>query len=265
MSTSTVPATSSPAIRSLRPGRWYHIAATYDGSLPAAERVKLYVDGVLDTVASETSSAIPNYASPLTLGTLNADYHASLDGWIDDTRIYRQALTAEAIQRVKLTPTVAITDVPSTSEEGTAITLGSSIAYPDPEETYTYAWSVEKNGAAYLTGADTSFTFTPDDDASYVVSLKVTDSAGYETTVTETIAVANVAPTLTLTGDATVDEGSVFTLSLSATDPGADTITQWDINWGDGQTETVSGNPPSVQHTYARRPQHVRHHRHGYG
>ncbi len=78
-------------------GRWYHIAVTYDGSSPEAERVKLYVDGVLDTVAAETSSAIPNYASNLTLGTLNAGYSYAFDGKIDDTRIYNQALSAEAV------------------------------------------------------------------------------------------------------------------------------------------------------------------------
>ena len=51
----------------------------------------------LDKVAAETSSAIPDYASNLTLGTLNAGYATSLDGKLDDTRIYNQALSADAI------------------------------------------------------------------------------------------------------------------------------------------------------------------------
>src|SRR6185369_9293513 len=56
---------------------------------------------------------------------------------------------------------------------------------------------------------------------------------------------------LSVTGDPSVDEGSLYTLNLSATDPGADTIQNWNINWGDGTVETIHGNPSSVTHTYA--------------
>ena len=43
----------------------------------------------------------------------------------------------------------------------------------------------------------------------------------------------DVAPTLAISGAASVNEGSSYTLNLSSSDPGADTITQWTINWGD--------------------------------
>ena len=62
--------------------------------------------------------------------------------------------------------------------------------------------------------------------------------------------VHNVAPTLTISGAADVNEGALYTLNLSSTDPGTDTITSWTINWGDG-IEVVTGNPSSVTHTYA--------------
>ena len=45
-------------------------------------------------------------------------------------------------------------------------------------------------------------------------------------------------------------KGRVYTLNLSSSDAGSDTITQWTIDWGD-TTEVVSGNPASVTHTYA--------------
>ena len=55
-----------------------------------------------------------------------------------------------------------------------------------------------------------------------------------------------MAPTLTISGAATVNAGyAVYTLNLSSSDPGTDTITSWTINWGDG-TQVVSGNPASV-------------------
>jgi len=64
------------------------------------------------------------------------------------------------------------------------------------------------------------------------------------------VTVNNVAPTLAINGAASVNEGSSYTLNLSSTDPGADTISKWTINWGDG-TQVVSGHPSSVTHTYA--------------
>lgn len=77
--------------------QWYHVAVTYDGSLAAGQRVKLYVNGVLDTTASESSSSIPNCASDLTVGILNVGYGYALNGIVDNARIYTHTLSAEAI------------------------------------------------------------------------------------------------------------------------------------------------------------------------
>ncbi len=56
------------------------------------------------------------------------------------------------------------------------------------------------------------------------------------------VTVNNVAPTLAISGAASVNEGSTYTLNLSSSDPGADTISQWTINWGD-TAQVVTGNP----------------------
>ncbi|MDY0167751.1 MAG: LamG-like jellyroll fold domain-containing protein, partial [Thermoguttaceae bacterium] len=239
-------------------GRWYHVAVTFDGSLPEAERVKLYVDGVLDTVAAETSTAIPNYASNLTLGTLNSGFATTLDGKVDDVRIYHQALGIDAIQLIMAAPTVQITGVPANPEEGTPITLGSSITDPDPSDIFTYAWTVTKNGAAYSTGTDADLTFTPDDDATYVVSLTVTDSHGGQGTAAETIEVVNVPPTLQIEGQELVERGATYTLTLGdVIDPGTnDLVTQYTIHWGDGQSQTLTASEVAaldrqVTHVYA--------------
>ncbi|GHT26511.1 hypothetical protein FACS18942_04090 [Planctomycetales bacterium] len=37
---------------------------------------------------------------------------------------------------------------------------------------------------------------------------------------------------------------------MSSVDPGDDTIKSWTINWGDGKTTVVGGNPSSVSHAY---------------
>ncbi len=62
-------------------------------------------------------------------------------------------------------------------------------------------------------------------------------------------------PSLAISGAASVNEGSTYTLNLSASDPGADPISNWTINWGDGSlAQDVSGNPSFATHIYADGP-----------
>jgi len=92
-----------------------------------------------------------------------------------------------------------------------------------------------------------------DGPASHTVGVRVSDGvADSFFDVFFDIEVANVAPTLSLTGNPTALGGTSFRLNLGAQDPGADTISQWLINWGDGQSETVNGNPAFVDHVYGR-------------
>jgi PKD domain len=66
--------------------------------------------------------------------------------------------------------------------------------------------------------------------------------------------VDNVRPTIAISGAATVNEGSTYTLTLGAiTDPGEDTVTSWVVHWGDGETDTYSAGG-DVTHTYADGP-----------
>ena len=65
------------------------------------------------------------------------------------------------------------------------------------------------------------------------------------------LTVDNVPPTIALSGATNVDEGSPYTLTLGLiTDPGEDTVTDYIVHWGDGQSDsyTTSGD---VTHTYA--------------
>ncbi|MCD8494207.1 MAG: LamG domain-containing protein [Alphaproteobacteria bacterium] len=69
------------------------IGVVYDGTLDAASRIKYYDRGFLDTVAADSDVSIPDYASDLTLGTLQSGYAATLGADFSDTLIYRKALT----------------------------------------------------------------------------------------------------------------------------------------------------------------------------
>ena len=50
---------------------------------------------------------------------------------------------------------------------------------------------------------------------------------------TFSVTVKDVAPIVMISGSATVNEGGLYTLSLSANDQGADNIISWTINWDD--------------------------------
>src|SRR5207253_98500 len=48
-----------------------------------------------------------------------------------------------------VSPTATINGASTDSDEGTGISLGSSVSDPSPVDTFTYAWKVTKNGASF--------------------------------------------------------------------------------------------------------------------
>ncbi|MCU0923119.1 MAG: hypothetical protein MUF16_22830, partial [Burkholderiaceae bacterium] len=67
------------------------------------------------------------------------------------------------------------------------------------------------------------------------------------------LTVTNVAPTLGVTGAATATSGVPYVLTLGASDPGLDTISEWRIDWGDGSAvEVLPGNATQAPHTFGR-------------
>lgn len=125
-------------------------------------------------------------------------------------------------------PTPVIHDAPETSPEATQLDLTSGVSDPGANDTFSYAWSVTKNGEVYDLGGITldgaNFSFTPDDNGDYVIRLTVTDNDGDSTTVeTGTISVTNVAPTATLSGEpgVAIDEGDGVSLTVTPSDVSA--------------------------------------------
>jgi uncharacterized delta-60 repeat protein len=68
---------------------------------------------------------------------------------------------------------------------------------------------------------------------------------------THAVNVTNVAPYLSIRGEAAATANSAYTLHLFSSDPGDDTIQYWTIDWGDGNIESVSGNPAYADHYFA--------------
>lgn len=84
------------------------------------------------------------------------------------------------------------------------------------------------------------------------VTITARDNQNAAATATFAYSANNIAPTISLNGNATVNEGSPYTLNLGVvTDPGQDTIQSYIINWGDGTTSGVlTGNPANTTATH---------------
>ncbi len=180
-----------------------------------------------------------------------------------------------AVGVLNVAPTLAIGGA-SSENEGALYTL--SLSSSDPGADTISSWTIDwGDGIEVVSGNPASATHTyADGTTNYTISATATDEDGtYAAANTVAVMVLNVAPTLAISGASSENEGSLYTLSLSSSDPGADTISSWTIDWGDG-IEVVSGNPASATHTYAdgttnytiscdghRRRRHVRRRQHG--
>ena len=88
--------------RKLEPGRWHHLAATYDGSRVAAG-VGVFIDGApakvkvaIDTLYRPFRNAGARYKEPLRIGAGGGPENR-FRGRIDEVRVYSRILTAEEI------------------------------------------------------------------------------------------------------------------------------------------------------------------------
>lgn len=163
---------------------------------------------------------------------------------------------SRTITVTNVNPAASIDGAPASSPEGTAIILGSSVTDAGAADTHTYAWSVTKDGDPFASGADSSFTFTPDDNATYVVTLTVTDDDGGFDSNSQTITGTNVAPTVTSAAatPSTLIIAEPLTVSGGFSDPGVnDSLWETSINWGDSTAAAVfsvgSQGADAITHT----------------
>ncbi|MDA3872692.1 MAG: cellulase family glycosylhydrolase, partial [Kiritimatiellae bacterium] len=141
---------------------WQHVAMVFDGTEAASNRVKLYVNGSLFGTYSHSASQIRDLNSPLTIGSLNANYSASYDGWLDDVRIYRRALSAPDITVLHGLSPVAFWDFDDASGS-TAMDLSENAL--DISLQGSYSWtSGQVGGALDLSGQSNTYGTVIDPD-----------------------------------------------------------------------------------------------------
>jgi hypothetical protein len=83
---------------------WYHVAVVFDGSLPASQRVRLYVNGSMDGEFNEDATSVPVFQTPLHVGCMPAGTPPisaqEFIGKIDEVAIWTRALGAAEILRL---------------------------------------------------------------------------------------------------------------------------------------------------------------------
>jgi len=145
-------------------------------------------------------------------------------------------------------PPVASAGGPYTGNEGSLILLDASGSSDAGGSITLYEWDCQSDGvyeqnSTQPLGLGCSYV----DEGNFTVTLRVTDDDGDSTVTVATIAVQNVAPTLTgPAGPTNGNEGSTLNWSATATDPGVNDVLTYSWDFGDG----VSGSGPSAFHAY---------------
>jgi VCBS repeat-containing protein len=178
-------------------------------------------------------------------GTDSFTYRSN-DGQTDSANVATVSIT---ITPVNDRPTIDLI-TGQTVDEGNLLSFSFSASDIENDSLY-YSLDAAPSGATLDASSGRFSWVAVDGPATVPVTVRVTDAHGASDIASFDISVRNVAPTLTITGAADVTRGQPYTLDLSASDPGHDTISGWIINWGDGAIENFAGNPPSVSHTYS--------------
>ncbi|MCO6453801.1 MAG: PKD domain-containing protein [Pirellulaceae bacterium] len=172
----------------------------------------------------------------------------------DEDGLYADADTL-TVNVVNVPPTIAAISPPVDPVEGDDVSF--SVAASDPAgnaDTLTYSWDFG-DGSAVVSAAGLSATrHVYADNGTYTVRVTVADEDGGQDAREFQLVVANVGPTIELVGLPSVDETSPYVLTLGTIgDPGADTVAQWLVDWGDGHIQTYSTGG-AVTHSYPDGP-----------
>ena len=166
------------------------------------------------------------------------------------------AADTQSVTVNNVAPSIAISGAASVNEGSAySLTLG---AVTDPGDDTVTSWIVhwgDGNSNTYSTDGAKSHTYA-DGDNNYNVTVDLVDEDGtfLDRANAHSVQVDNVAPSIAISGAASVNEGSSYSLTLGAvTDPGTDTVSSYVVHWGDGNSNTYATNGDKT-HTYADGP-----------
>jgi hypothetical protein len=165
-------------------------------------------------------------------------------------------------------PTLSLSGLPASNyvNEGDALNLtatGSAATSAEDAAGLTFTWNVSKlhNGvtttnfaSGTATGSSAPISFVADDEGTFTLTVTAIDVNGASTTQSQVINALAVAPTTAISGpsDGVTYQPRLWTLTASSPSPvDQSSPFSFDINWGDGNTQTVTAvSGTGVAHAY---------------
>ncbi len=72
---------------------WYHITLVFDGQGNPGEKMKLYINGILETSGDHPDNKVNETGAPVWVGELDANRGFAWNGILDEVRLYNHALS----------------------------------------------------------------------------------------------------------------------------------------------------------------------------
>jgi PKD repeat protein len=176
-------------------GQWHYYAFVLNSTAPAAEQITPYVDG---KAVAYTKTASGTGAGTFANSSLNFMSRGTNSlfgaGALDEVAIYNRALDGGTIANHfagnKQAPTASFEASPNPASVGQTVSLDGS-ASSSPDGTIAkYEWDLDGNGSYETnTGATPTTSTTFSTPGSHTVGLRVTDTAGEQSTSTRTVTV----------------------------------------------------------------------------
>ncbi|HNM75094.1 MAG TPA: PKD domain-containing protein, partial [Accumulibacter sp.] len=216
-----------------------------------------------------TPQEIYNAAALPANGILTHTYGAAGPQTINVTLVDEDGVHANAGSKsITVAPPAEVLTVNAGADIGVneGASFAKTITFTDPTDTnangrtYIVNWGDGLTSTGSVSAGVFSFNIghTYADGANnYTATVTVDDDGAQQGSDSFAVSVNNIAPTVSISGAGSVNEGSVYSVNLTRFDPGSDTATQYTVRWGDGTADTVltasqlaaqSGN---VTHTYA--------------
>ena len=129
---------------------------------------------------------------------------------------------------------------PYVALEGQTIVLDGSGSFDRDGTIAAFEWELDGDGA-FDDGGGATLAFTPPDEGSFAVRLRVRDDAGEVDVDETTVAAGNVAPRVEAPDGLAADEGGTIDLgAVVVTDPGLLDSLSATADWGDGGLEPIA-------------------------
>ncbi len=203
-------------------------------------------DGATTPIDAGVSEYLHTYAD----GGATYDITVLVDG--DNGATYQAGnFIAEPWRRVTVTDVAPTLVEPDDTLALRDVTYTLPLAVTEPGQDTVTSWLVDFGDGSAVQQVDapaTSADHTYTAEGDYPVTVTAIDEDGSHDLAPFDITVAD----LKVTGASEVDEGDSYTVGLAAT-PGV-TVTNWHVDWGDGNVETLAGSATDASHTYPDGP-----------